>query len=276
MLAPRDEKVGRSARAAVGEVRVLARGLAILRAFTPRNEWLSNQDIAAVTRLPKPTVSRLVAKLATLGYLVHSETLGKYRLGTSVLTLGFNALANLDVRVVVRPFLQKLADEEDALGVLANRDGMAMVCSDVCHSSKSIFTLRVNPGSRLVLPYSAMGRALLGAMPEKQRAAMLREVRSQFSKEWPRLHTTLAESLEEYQRCEFCLALGSLQTEINGIAVVIETPGAPPSYSLGLAAPSFKLPADYLRKRLGPKLVEIKRIIEARLRAMAPTGAGSA
>ena len=39
--------------AADGGVRVLARGLALLRAFGPRNAAMSNSDLAAITALPK-------------------------------------------------------------------------------------------------------------------------------------------------------------------------------------------------------------------------------
>src|ERR1035437_5748479 len=81
-------RAGSKPDADAGQARVLARGLYILRAFTPRNEWLSNQEIAAKTSLPRPTVSRLTTNLTGLGYLSYSTASRKYRLGTSVLALG--------------------------------------------------------------------------------------------------------------------------------------------------------------------------------------------
>lgn len=252
------------------QVRVLARGLAILRAFTPRNEWLSNQEIAARTSLPRPTVSRLTANLTGLGYLSYSTPLRKYRLGTSVLALGFAALANVDIRVLARPLLQRLADQEDALVVLSSRDAMAMVCNEVCHSSKSIFTLRVNVGSRLVLPYSAMGQALLGAMTPGERDAALRDISRSFSKNWRDLQKTIEAAVEQFQRCGFCTTLGTLESGINGIAVAVDTPGAPHSFTIGLAGPSFRFPAERLESDLGPKLLAIRRDLETRLAELMP------
>ena len=252
------------------QVRVLARGLSILRAFTPRNEWLSNQDIAAKTSLPRPTVSRLTANLTGLGYLSYSAASRKYRLGTSVLALGFGALANMDIRVLARPLLQRLADQEDALVVLASRDGMAMVCNEVCHSSKSIFTLRVNVGSRLVLPYSAMGLALLGAMTQEERDEALRQVSRDFKKNWRDLHKLLEAAVEQFQRCGFCTTVGTLESGINGIAVAVDTPGAPHSFTIGLAGPSFRFPAERLESDLGPKLLAMRRDLETRLAEVAP------
>ena len=254
-----------------GLVRVLARGLSILRAFTPRNEWLSNQEIAARTSLPRPTVSRLTANLTGLRYLSYSTASRKYRLGTSVLALGFGALANVDIRVLARPLLQRLADVEDALVVLASRDAMAMVCNEVCHSSKSIFTLRVNVGSRLVLPYSAMGLALLGAMTPEERAEALRQISRSFKKNWRDLDKLIGAAVEQFQRCGFCTTVGTLDSGINGIAVAVDTPGAPHSFSIGLAGPSFRFPAERLESDLGPKLLAIQRGLETRLAELMPS-----
>lgn len=254
-----------------GQVRVLARGLSILRAFTPRNEWLSNQEIAARTALPRPTVSRLTGNLTGLRYLTYSTESRKYRLGTSVLALGFAALANLDIRVLARPQLQRLADQEDALVVLASRDAMAMVCNEVCHSSRSIFTLRVNVGSRLVLPYSAMGLALLGAMTPEERDEALRQIYRSFKKERGELQTLIEAAVEQYRRCGFCTTLETLEGSINGIAVAVDTPGAPHSFTLGLAGPSFRFTAARLESDLGPKLLAIRRDLETRLAELMPS-----
>src|SRR6516165_2654986 len=49
----------------------LARGFEVLRAFKPTDGMLGNQEIAARTKLPKPTVSRLTYTLTRLGYLTH-------------------------------------------------------------------------------------------------------------------------------------------------------------------------------------------------------------
>jgi len=259
-----------SAAAEAGQVRVLARGLAILRAFTPRNNWLSNQEIAAHTALPRPTVSRLTTTLTGLGYLTYSNTTGKYRLGTSVLTLGFSTLARMDIDVLARPLMQQLADAADAVVVLASRDGMAMVAREVCHSSGSIYTLRVDAGSRLVLPHSAMGMALLGAMTEPQRAQALQEIRTAFRKKWPELRRQIDAAVAQYAQAGFCSTVETMESGINGIAVALDTPGAPHSYTLGLAGPKFNFPPDKLDGEFGPKLVAMKRDLETRLAQLSP------
>lgn len=44
-------------------VTALARGLELMRCFTPRDNVLGNQDLARMTGLPKPTVTRLTNTL---------------------------------------------------------------------------------------------------------------------------------------------------------------------------------------------------------------------
>lgn len=76
-------------------VTAVSRGLSILSAFSPRDVWLGNSEIAARTRLPKATVSRLTQTLSMLGYLHHSRRRKQYRLGVAVLTLGYAVLETL-------------------------------------------------------------------------------------------------------------------------------------------------------------------------------------
>ena len=142
---------------AVGEVRVLARGLAILQAFEPDNGWRSNSDLVDVTGLPKPTVSRLTANLTEAGYLTYSPGKAAYRLATSVLSLGFVAASNRDLVVLARPLMQAFADQHNVSVVLASPDGGSMVCHEVTHSRDMLFTLRVRAGSRLQMGPSALG-----------------------------------------------------------------------------------------------------------------------
>jgi hypothetical protein len=51
--------------------------------------------------------------------------------------------------------------------------------------------------------------------------------------------------------------------------VVVDTPGAPHSYTLGAAGPSHLFPAERLESDLGPKLLGMRRELEARIAALA-------
>src|SRR3954451_4297544 len=84
-----DAAPAHGARAAVhGDrkfITALARGLEVLRVFTPTEGLLGNGEIAERTGLPKPTVSRLPYTLPKLGYLSHVERRAKYQLAPAAL-----------------------------------------------------------------------------------------------------------------------------------------------------------------------------------------------
>jgi DNA-binding IclR family transcriptional regulator len=246
------------------QVRVLARGLTILKAFTPHNRWLSNQQIAELAALPKPTVSRLTAVLTTGGYLTYSRKLAQYRLTPSVATLGFGGFVSLDVPLVARPLLDALARETDGLTVLATRNGLSMICNEV-HHGPHILSLRLRAGSRLPLPRSAMGRALLGSLPEAERNALLKEIRTAFRADWPRLDAELATAPKQIATQGFVTTIGTTEESINGVGAVINTPRYPNVYVLGCAAPASRFPAERLSHEIGPRLVDVRCEIERQL-----------
>lgn len=242
-------------------VRVLARGLAILRAFTPNNDWKSNREIATLTALPRPTVSRLTASLTSLGYLDYSADRSAYRLGTSVLALGFAALANVDVRIAARPLMQALANDADVLVTLALRDGMEFIAAEVCHSARRVISLRLDIGSRLPLARSAFGHALLGALDPQARAQLLAQIRASLPAEWPTLEAELATAIAQYEKLGFAVSLSSLQPGVNGVALALDTPGAPYVYLLSCAAPADQADRARIIAELGPRMIALKRAI---------------
>src|ERR1700760_565969 len=89
----------------------LSRGLDVLRAFQPNDGLLGNQEIAARTNLPKPTVSRLTFTLTKLGYLMPVPRLEEYQLPPFPPLPGYAALAILGVRHLSEPFREEMMRE---------------------------------------------------------------------------------------------------------------------------------------------------------------------
>ncbi|HCL4331653.1 TPA: helix-turn-helix domain-containing protein, partial [Pseudomonas aeruginosa] len=100
-------------------VTALARGLELLRCFTPRESLLGNQELAKKTGLPKPTVSRLTHTLTRLGYLRHLPHSGKYQLEVGVMSFGYAMLSNLSIRALARPLMEEMAGYAKAAVAMA-------------------------------------------------------------------------------------------------------------------------------------------------------------
>ena len=242
----------------------LARGLEVLRAFTPKDNILGNQDIAAITHLPKPTVSRLTHTLTRLGYLTYSERLGKYQLGTAVLSLGYAALANIGVRQIARPFMQELADYANASVSLGSRDRLNMVYVEHCRSDATV-TLRLDLGSRIPVETTAMGRALLAALPASERQYLMDHASKHDPKNWPRIKSGIEQAVEDYRNHGFVISAGEWQSDVHAVGVPLVPPDGSPILALNCGGPAFLFDRKRLTEDLGPRLVNLVRNVEAAL-----------
>lgn len=245
-------------------VTALARGLDVLRCFGPDDQYLGNQDIARRTGLPKPTVCRMTHTLTRLGYLRFNGRLEKYQLGAGVLSLGYAALATMNIRDIVRPYLQSLADMTNASVSMGMRDRLSMVYVATCRGRGPV-TLRLDVGSRLPLATTSMGKAYLAVVPEDERLRLLDELAVQNGELWPRMKAGIDQALEDYRSLGFTLATGEWQREIHAVGRAFVLPDGETVMALNCGAASYMMPADKLKTEFGPRLVETVSAIEAAL-----------
>ncbi|KAF1041805.1 IclR family transcriptional regulator [Xylophilus sp.] len=99
-----------AAAPSAGGVAAVARALALLDAFGIADTSLPLAELARRTGLAKPTVLRLARTLAASGYLVGREG-GAWRLGPAVARLGARYQRAFDLRNVIEPALQTLAEQ---------------------------------------------------------------------------------------------------------------------------------------------------------------------
>lgn len=245
-------------------VTALARGLDVLRAFEPGHGSLGNQEIAAFTGLPKPTVSRLTHTLTRLGYLNYLERLGKYELGTPVLALGHAVLANMQVRQIAHGPMQELANFADASVAMASRDRLSMLFIQNC-VGRSTVTMRIEVGSRVPIETTSLGRALLAAVSDEERTYLLTHVRRRRRKDWPMIAKDIEAAIRDIGERGFCVVEGVWRKDIRSAAVPVVFPDRSGIVTLNCAGPNFMISRDRLEEDLGPRLVTLARTVESML-----------
>lgn len=255
-------------RAGAGEDRkfvvALARGLEVLRAFTPNEALLGNQEIAARTGLPKATVSRLTYTLTRLGYLSHLDRLEKYQLAAGALSIGYSTLANMRLRHVAKPYMEALADATGASVALGARDRLSAIYVEFCRGRSSIMT-RLGMGSRIPIATTAMGRALLAGLPPDERQALLRAIARGSPKAWPKIRSGIDRALKEVQKHGFSTSAGDWQSDINAVGVPLALPDGSGVFAFNCGAPGFHFGRERLEQEIGPRLLNMVRNIEAEL-----------
>lgn len=233
-------------------IEALARGLDVLRCFGPGAGTLGNQDLAGLTGLPKPTISRITYTLTELGYLRYHPESGKYSPGLAVLALGFGVLTGLEIRALARASMQELAQDTGGAIALGTFDTDAMVYVEAIHGSSELY-LRLPVGYRAGLD-SAMGRAYLASLTAAQRAETLSHLGAAAPDE-----DVVQQAVADFAATGCCFALGTWRPDIHAVAAPFESATGEGRFVVSCGGPASLLPPDTLRERVAPALRRVAR-----------------
>lgn len=236
----------------------LARGLELLRCFTPAQPVLGNKELAQRMNLPRPTVSRLVYTLVCMGYLAQDMDSGKYRLGAAVVSLPFPLLETFSVRQRARPGMLELAQQLRGTVAIAIRDRLDMVCIEVIRfGERSGHPIDV--GRTYSMCGTAVGRAYLAACSPADRQSILNQIQVKAPEEWARYKDRLLQSLADYPATGCCVSVGEVYPDVQAVAVPL---GRIDRGELGAINVSFQrrsLNERWLVDEVAPKLVSLAR-----------------
>jgi IclR family pca regulon transcriptional regulator len=143
-------------------VQSLARGLAVIRAFSAAQPALTLSEVARSTGLTRAAARRFLLTLADLGY-VRSDG-RRFSLTPRVLELGYAYLSSLSLPEVADPHLERLVAEVRESASVAVLDGEDVVYVARVATSR-IMRVTINLGTRFPAYCTSMGRVLLAALP---------------------------------------------------------------------------------------------------------------
>jgi DNA-binding IclR family transcriptional regulator len=250
-------------------VTALARGLEVLRCFHPRDGFLSNQEIAERTDLPKPTVTRLTYTLCELGYLMQIPRLGKYQLAPGTITLGYSALANLGIRHVARDFMDQAAEvlaAPVALGVLDRNKALYVGIS----RGSATFTVQLEIGSRIPLVETAMGRALLVTLPEAEREEHVLAAVEKHPERAMLMRKTMDKAIADYEQFGFVVSTGEWRPDIYAAGAPLVAADGSGTYAFNCGAPPHHFPPERLYNEVGPVMASLVRVVDDALNGKRP------
>src|ERR1700752_2561400 len=242
----------------------LSRGLDVLRAFHPNDGLLGNQELAARTKLPKPTVSRLTYTLTKLGYLTPVPRFEKYQLAPSAMALGYAALANLGVRHLSEAFREEVMRETGGAVAVGARDRLSMMYFGQSRNGLTL-GVQLDVGSRIPIATTAMGRAYIWALAPEERATLLRELRDHYGSRWAKIRDGIERSGETVARYGFAISAGEWQDDVAAVGVALKLNDGTGTYAFNCGGPAFRFTEDRLVNDIGPRLVAMVRNIETAL-----------
>ncbi|AUF99327.1 IclR family transcriptional regulator [Pseudomonas sp. 09C 129] len=217
----------------------LERGLLLLCEFSRRNRTLTAPELARRLALPRSTIFRLLTTLETMGFVTRSGN--EYRLGMSVLRLGFEYLASLELTELGQPLLARLCDRLNYPSNLVVRDGRSIVYVAKV-SPPSVFSNAVNVGTRLPAHATVLGRILL----EDLSLAELRELYpeehlEQYSHSTPKTVLELFDMVQADRQRGFISGEGFFESAISTVAAPVRDQSGRIAAALGVTIPTTQI-----------------------------------
>ena len=139
----------------------LAKGLAVIRAFTRDHAALSLSDIARSAGIPAATARRCLLTLEELGYVTRNGR--NFLLRPKVLQLGAAYLESMNIEQLTKTHLEELARNTSDSAALCVLDGTEVVY--VARTSvRTLVRLEAHIGSRFPAHATTTGRVLLAGL----------------------------------------------------------------------------------------------------------------
>jgi len=217
----------------------LERGLLLLCEFSRQNRTLTAPELARRLSLPRSTIFRLLTTLETMGFVTRSGN--EYRLGMSVLRLGFEYLASLELTELGQPLLARLCDHLNYPSNLVVRDGRSIVYVAKV-SPPSVFSSAVTVGTRLPAHATVLGRILLADLSLNALRELYPEERlEQFSPCTPKTVLELFDLVQADRLRGYVSGEGFFEPSISTVAAPVRDASGQVVAALGLTIPTVQI-----------------------------------
>jgi IclR family pca regulon transcriptional regulator len=204
----------------------LARGLAVIRAFSQQRRELTIAQLSHRTDIPRAAVRRCLYTLAKLGY-VGTEDGRTYALRPRILALGHAYLSSTPLATAVQPLLDQISDALHESSSMAVLEGDEILYIARSSTTTRLMSIDLGLGSRLPAYCTSMGRVLLAGLPPVQLEQYLSRVR--LTRLTNRTVSTAAELkrvLSEVRRDGYAIVDQELEIGLRSIAVPVKDAAA--------------------------------------------------
>ncbi len=232
----------------------LARGLAVIRAFTQQRRHLTIAQLSQRTAIPRAAVRRCLYTLAALGY-VATEDGRTYALRPRILALGHAFLSSTPLVYAVQPLLDQITSvlhESSSMAVLEGDEILYIARSS---TTTRLLSIELGIGSRLPAYCTSMGRVLLAGLAAAELDAYLSRVR--LVKLTGRTASTpeeLKAALHRVRRDGYCVVDQELEIGLRSIAVPVVDRQGRAVAAINVGTQSSRVPVSEMESRFLPPL----------------------
>src|SRR5450830_992300 len=197
----------------------LARGLAVVRAFSDTRRTLTIAQISQKTGIPRAAVRRCLHTLKQLGYA--DSEVNNFSLRPKILTLGYSYLSSTPLTVSAQPCLNNITrtlNESCSLAVLDDNEVLYVSRS----ATARVMSVELNTDSRLPAYCTSLGRVMLAHMSEESLKAYFDKVKLRaFTDKTVVSQKRLREILAEVRESGYAVIDEELEVGLRSIAVPV-------------------------------------------------------
>ncbi len=233
----------------------LARGLAVIQAFTQQKRSLTIAQLSHRTGIPRAAVRRCLYTLAKLG-LVGSEDGRAYSLRPKILSLGHAYLSSSTLATAAQPLLDRVSevlDESSSIAILEGDEILYVARSSIM---RRIMSVDLSIGTRLPAYCTSMGRVLLAHVQPAELDAYLERVK--LVAHTPRTVIApdrLRRALAAVAGDGYAIVDQELEIGLRSIAVPVRDLGGRVVAAINISTQASRVPLPELTRRFLPELV---------------------
>jgi IclR family transcriptional regulator, pca regulon regulatory protein len=226
----------------------LARGLAVIQAFSQSQQQLTISQISSKTGFSRAAVRRCLYTLAKLSF-AGSDDNRHFYLRPRVLTLGHSYISSMPLAAAAQPILDHVSHVLRESCSIATLDGTEIVYIARANVTR-IMSIDLGVGSRLPAFCTTMGRVLLAHLPpEKLEEVLSRIVFKRFTERTVAGPEKLRQLLRMVQRNGYSIIDQELEHGLRALAVPIRNPAGKVVAALNVGVHAQRVPIQELQTR---------------------------
>lgn len=244
---------------------MLRNGIRILHSFSVDEPALGVTEISRRVDLHKSTVSRLLHQLEQMELVLRDPESGRFRLGLGLIGIAGPLLANLDVRRLAYPSMERLTERTGETSALVVWSGHESVSVEQVSSPKQV--KHTTPiGTRYTTAASASVQVFLSELQQGHAQDLLERGLMRTTHHAESDVRAYLERLVEVRRCGVAVNAGETHVEEVGISAPVRDHRGHLVAALLLSAPSFRVSSE-LRTQLAETVRETAAEVSTRLGA---------
>ena len=231
----------------------LARGLAVIQAFSQRQRELTVSQISSKTGFSRAAVRRCLYTLAKLSF-AGSDDSRHFHLRPRVLALGHSYISSMPLAAMAQPVLEnvsRILHESCSIATLDRMDIVYIARANVTR----IMSIDLVVGSRLPAFCTSMGRVLMAELPAEKLDEFLDRV--EFKRHTERTVAgaeKLRQILRLVQRNGYCIVDQELESGLRSMAVPIRDSAGRVVAALNVGTHAQRVSIQDLQVRFLPHL----------------------